>query len=69
MNRSPRPTNVVILAAARSILTRDGATALSTRSVATEAGVSLSLIHYHFGSRELLSLSRSSRCPCPRIQV
>ncbi len=46
-----------ILAAARRVLTRDGGAGLSTRTVAAEAGVYLSLIHYHFGSREGLLLA------------
>lgn len=46
-----------ILAAARRVLTRDGGAGLSTRTVAAEAGVNLSLIHYHFGSREGLLLA------------
>jgi AcrR family transcriptional regulator len=47
----------LILAAARKVLSRDGAASLSTRSVAAAAGVNLSLIHYHFGSREGLLLA------------
>ena len=46
-----------ILAAARRVLTREGGAGLSTRTVAAEAGVNLSLIHYHFGSREGLLLA------------
>jgi AcrR family transcriptional regulator len=46
-----------ILAAARKVLSRDGAASLSTRTVAAEAGVNLSLIHYHFHSREGLLLA------------
>ncbi len=45
-----------ILRAARGVLRRDGAAQLSTRAVANEAGVHLSLIHYHFESREGLLL-------------
>jgi AcrR family transcriptional regulator len=45
------------LGAARAVLNRDGAAELSTRSVAAEAGVHLSLIHYYFESREGLLLA------------
>ncbi len=44
------------MTAARAVLHREGAAELSTRSVASEAGVHLSLIHYHFESREDLLL-------------
>ena len=50
-------TREQILAAARSVLQREGAANLSTRLVAQEAGVNLSLIHYHFDSREGLLLA------------
>ena len=46
-----------ILTAARAVLRRDGAAGLSTRAVAAEAGVNLSLLHYHFASREGLLLA------------
>ena len=45
-----------ILAAARTRLLADGFAALSTRKVAEEAGVPLSQIHYHFGSKDELIL-------------
>ncbi len=50
-----------ILKAAREQLLSEGYAALSTRSVAETAGVPLSQIHYHFGSKEelILSLLRS----------
>ncbi len=40
-----------ILDAARNRLLADGYANLSTRKVATEAGVPLSQVHYHFGSK------------------
>ncbi|MDP9463299.1 MAG: TetR/AcrR family transcriptional regulator [Actinomycetota bacterium] len=46
-----------ILAAARDALLESGFAALSTRSVAERAGVPLSQIHYHFGSKEQLILA------------
>jgi AcrR family transcriptional regulator len=49
------------LGAARAVLNRDGAAELSTRSVAAEAGVHLSLIHYYFESREGLLLAALER--------
>jgi AcrR family transcriptional regulator len=49
-----RPT---ILAAAQAVLRREGFAKLSTRAVAREAGVPLSQIHYHFGSKQGLVLA------------
>ena len=50
-------TRASILAAARVCLLRDGFANLSTRNVADEAGVPLSQIHYHFGSKQQLVLA------------
>ena len=50
-------TRASILAAARACLLRDGFANLSTRNVADEAGVPLSQIHYHFGSKQQLVLA------------
>jgi AcrR family transcriptional regulator len=44
-------TKRTILDAARRCLLAEGFAAMSTRKVATEAGVPLSQVHYHFGSR------------------
>jgi AcrR family transcriptional regulator len=44
-------TSQVILDAARTRLLADGYARLSTRNVAQEAGVPLSQLHYHFGSK------------------
>lgn len=44
-------TAASILAAARTRLLGDGFARLSTRKVAQEAGVPLSQVHYHFGSK------------------
>jgi AcrR family transcriptional regulator len=55
--RDATATRERIVGAARAVLNRDGAADLSTRSVAAEAGVHLSLIHYHFESREGLLLA------------
>lgn len=52
-----RSTKEQILRAARTVLQRDGAGNLTIRSVATEAGVNLALIHYHFHSRDGLLLA------------
>lgn len=43
--------------AAKGCLIRDGLASLSTRSVAEEAGVPLSQINYHFGSKKELLLA------------
>jgi AcrR family transcriptional regulator len=44
-------TRAIILEAARTRLLADGYAGLSTRKVAEEAGVPLSQLHYHFGSK------------------
>jgi AcrR family transcriptional regulator len=50
-------TRMLILDAARSRLLADGHAGLSTRKVAEEAGVPLSQLHYHFGSKQGLVLA------------
>jgi AcrR family transcriptional regulator len=55
--RRSRATRSAILGAARERLLRDGFARLSTRSVAEAAGVPLSQVHYHFGSKQQLILS------------
>ncbi len=50
-------THGAILAAARTCLLADGFANLSTRRVAEAAGVPLSQIHYHFGSKQALILA------------
>lgn len=50
-----------LLEAAQACLRRDGISGLSTRRVAEEAGMPLSQIHYHFGSKRRLMLSLLER--------
>jgi AcrR family transcriptional regulator len=50
-------TRTVILSAARDRLLADGYANLSTRKVAAEAGVPLSQLHYHFGSKNGMILA------------
>ena len=50
-------TRMLIIAAARRRLLADGYAGLSTRKVAEEAGVPLSQLHYHFGSKGGLILA------------
>jgi AcrR family transcriptional regulator len=45
-------TRLRILDAAREVLLAHGAGGTSTRAVANEAGVRLSLVHYHFGGKQ-----------------
>lgn len=52
-----RGTRGAILEAARARLLADGYANLSTRKVAVEAGVPLSQLHYHFGSKNGLILA------------
>jgi AcrR family transcriptional regulator len=49
-------TRTAILEATRTRLLADGYAGLSTRKVAQEAGVPLSQLHYHFGSKGRLVL-------------
>jgi AcrR family transcriptional regulator len=53
----PTTTRGAILLAARACLLEDGYARLSTRHVAEAAGVPLSQIHYHFGSKQQLILA------------
>jgi len=50
-------THTLILDATRSRLLVDGYAGLSTRKVAEEAGVPVSQLHYHFGSKQGLILA------------
>jgi AcrR family transcriptional regulator len=50
-------TAAALLRAARDRLLEEGFAGLSTRKVASEAGVPLSQVHYHFGSRSGLVLA------------
>ncbi|MCA1726321.1 MAG: TetR/AcrR family transcriptional regulator [Actinobacteria bacterium] len=56
MVRTAEGTRAGILEAARARLLADGYARLSTRSVADAAGVPLSQLHYHFGSKQGLIL-------------
>ena len=56
-DRATADTRARILAAARECLLADGYANLSTRRVAESAGVPLSQIHYHFGSKLQLILA------------
>ena len=49
-------TRSVILEAAKSALVESGYASLSTRAIAQRAGVPLSQIHYHFGTKQNLVL-------------
>ena len=53
----PTETSALILDATRSRLLADGYGGLSTRKVAEQAGVPLSQLHYHFGSKQGLILA------------
>ena len=57
MARVAVDTRRVIVEAARRRLLADGYAGLSTRKVAEEAGVPLSQLHYHFGSKGGLILA------------
>jgi AcrR family transcriptional regulator len=49
--------STALLEAAKKVLRQNGYSGLSTRDVATAAGVPLSQIHYHFGSKQGLVLA------------
>ncbi len=55
--KQKRDTRLELLAAAELCLQRDGYSELSTRRVADHAGIPLSQIHYHFGSKQGLVLA------------
>ena len=50
-------TAIVLLEAAKKVLRQNGYAGLSTRDVAAAAGVPLSQIHYHFGSKQGMVLA------------
>lgn len=50
-------TGTTLLEAAKKVLRQNGYAGLSTRDVAAAAGVPLSQIHYHFGSKQGLVLA------------
>jgi AcrR family transcriptional regulator len=50
-------TGITLLEAAKKVLRQKGYSGLSTRDVAAVAGVPLSQIHYHFGSKQGLVLA------------
>jgi AcrR family transcriptional regulator len=52
-----RSTRAQLLAAAGAVLSEQGYTATSMRAVADRAGMRLSLVHYHFGSKRGLLLA------------
>lgn len=54
---SDQSTKSTILGAAKDALVESGYSALSTRSIAQRAGVPLSQIHYHFGTKQNLVLA------------
>lgn len=60
LSLAPKPdsdTRAALLDAAESCLRKYGYSGLSTRRVADTAGMPLSQIHYHFGSKEALVLA------------
>src|SRR5215813_6959562 len=50
-------TSTALLEAAKKVLRQHGYSGLSTRDVAAAAGVPLSQIHYHFGSKQGMMLA------------
>ena len=50
-------TSTTLLEAAKKVLRQNGYSGLSTRDVAAAAGVPLSQIHYHFGSKQGMLLA------------
>jgi AcrR family transcriptional regulator len=56
VNANRSDTAIVLLEAAQRCLQRHGVAGLSTRKVAEEAGMPLSQIHYHLGSKRGLLL-------------
>ena len=54
-------TRALILDAARDALARDGYTKTTTRAIAERAGVQLSLVHYHFRTKQQLLVAVLAR--------
>jgi AcrR family transcriptional regulator len=52
-----RKPETTLLEAARKVLRHHGYAGLSTRGVAVAAGVPLSQLHYHFGSKQVMVLA------------
>jgi len=52
-----RSTRALLLTAAADLLGEEGYAATSTRAVAERAGLQLSLVHYHFGSKRGLLIA------------
>ena len=50
-------TVTTLLEAAKKVLRQKGYSGLSTRDVAAAAGMPLSQIHYHFGSKQAMMLA------------
>ena len=50
-------TSTTLLEAAKKVLRQNGYSGLSTRDVAAAAGIPLSQIHYHFGSKQGMVLA------------
>ena len=50
-------TSTTLLEAAKKVLRQNGYAGLSTRDVAAAAGIPLSQIHYHFGSKQGMMLA------------
>jgi AcrR family transcriptional regulator len=50
-------TRITLLEAAKKVLRQNGYAGLSTRDVAAAAGIPLSQIHYHFGSKQGMVLA------------
>ena len=50
-------TSIVLLEAAKKCCVKKGYSGVSTRDVAAEASVPLSQIHYHFGSKQGMTLA------------
>lgn len=60
--RDPEATREAILDAAQAVIVEKGFSAASTSEIARRAGVTKSLIHHHFGSKEELWGVVKDRC-------
>jgi len=50
-----------IIAAAESLISKNGVSRTSLRGIIREAGINLASVHYHFGSKDALLLAVSSK--------
>jgi AcrR family transcriptional regulator len=69
MNEDISGTKAQLLDAAKTCILESGYASVTTRMVADKAGVPLSQIHYHFGSKHALMLSLTDYLNSERLEL